>query len=104
MLREDAVAVAHVVEEAFQGRSELDDELVGKEVRQVFYDLQDRKILEVRRDETRDDGQDRRHYYWRVRDPGDFDRLPEPHVPDAAERLYGRLGDEAWARRPVAEE
>ncbi len=98
MLREDAVAVAHVVEEAFQGCSELDDELLPTNVRQVFYDLQDEKILTMRREERRVDGMERRHYLWRVReDPLAIAETVEPR--EATERLYGRLGDEAWERR-----
>ena len=100
MLREDAVAVAHVVEEAFQGRSELDDELLHKDVRQVFYDLQAEKILDVRREEIRVDGVDRRQYLWRIRDDIAAD-LPAPTAPDPTERLYHRLDDEAWERRRV---
>ena len=95
---EDAQAVARVVEEAFQGRSELDDELLHKDVRQVFYDLQNEKILEVRREEVRVDGVDRRQYLWRVRDEIPLDVSPVP-APDPAERLYHRLDDEAWERR-----
>jgi hypothetical protein len=98
MVREDALAVARVVEEAFQGRSELDDELLHKDVRQVFYDLQNEKILEVRREEVRVDGVDRRHYLWRVRDDAPLD-APAPPAPDPAERLYHRLDDEAWERK-----
>jgi hypothetical protein len=98
MVREDAVAVAGVVEEAFKGRSELDDELIGKDLRQVFYDLQNEKILEVRREEVRIDGVDRRHYLWRIRDEPGLDPAT-PAVPDPAERLYQRLADEAWERR-----
>ena len=102
MLREDAAAVAKVVEEAFQGRSELDDELLHKDVRQVFYDLQNEKILDVRREETREDGVARRHYLWRIRDDLPLD-APIPAAPDPAERLYHRLDDEAWERRRPAD-
>ncbi|MHB8633138.1 MAG: hypothetical protein ACYDBQ_04095 [Thermoplasmatota archaeon] len=100
MLKEDAVAVAHVVEDAFRGQAEVDDDSLGKDVRQVFYDLQNEKILDVRRDEVREDGQARRHYYWRLRD-GDVPFAEEPPRPDATERLYGRLPESSWERRHV---
>lgn len=104
MVREDAAAVARVVEDAFAGRSELDDEGLQKDVRQVFYDLQDSDILEIRRDESRDDGETRRHYYWRVRDGHErADRRAGPIV-TADERLYRRLGDDAWERHVPPEE
>lgn len=101
MVREDALAVAKVVEEAFQGRSELDDELLHKDVRQVFYDLQNEKILDVRREEVRQDGVARRHYLWRIREDAPLD-APQPSPMDPAERLYVRLDDEAWERRRPA--
>jgi transcription initiation factor IIE alpha subunit len=102
MVREDALAVAHVVEEAFQGRSELDDELLDKDTRQVFYDLQNEKILEVRREETREEGVARRHYLWRIRDEPGRDLQPAAD-PDPMERLYRRLADDAWERRRLPE-
>lgn len=102
MLREDALAVAGVVEEAFKGQSELDDELLDKDTRQVFYDLQNEKILDVRREETREDGATRRHYLWRIREDLAPDAGPA-FDPDPTERLYRRLADEAWERRRAAE-
>src|SRR5688572_1162705 len=102
MLREDALAVAGVVEEAFQGKSELDDELLDKATRQVFYDLQNEKILDVRREERREDGVDRRHYLWRIREDLPLDAGPALDR-DPAERLYHRLADEAWERRRSAQ-
>jgi hypothetical protein len=102
-MRDDALAVAKVVEEAFAGQSELDDEALDKDLRQVFYDLQDSKVLDIRREERRVDGSSRRHYLWHVRDIGLDGPLPDPAVPDPAERLYLRLGDSAWERRPPME-
>lgn len=98
MVREDALAVAGVVEEAFQGRSELDDEMLDKDTRQVFYDLQNEKILSIRREETREDGVARRHYLWRIRDDLPLDAEPALER-DPTERLYRKLADEAWERR-----
>lgn len=99
MLREDAVAVSKVVEDAFAGNTELDDELIDKDLRQVFYSLQDEKVLDIRREERRQDGVDRRHYIWHLRD-GDADGLEPLRNPrDPHEHLYGRLGDTAWERR-----
>jgi hypothetical protein len=98
MVREDAVAVAGVVEEAFKGRSELDDELIGKDLRQVFYDLQNEKILDVRREEVRIDGVDRRQYLWRIREDLQLE-APIAVAPDPTVRFYHRLADQAWERR-----
>ncbi len=103
MLKEDAVAVSQVVEDAFAGRSELDDEFIDKDLRQVFYDLQDEKILEVRRVELREDGQERRHYLWSIREDDDVPAPAAPADVDPALRIYARLGEQAWERRHVPE-
>lgn len=99
MLAEDAKAVAHVVEDAFKGQSEVSDELLDKDVRQVFYDLQNEKILDVRRDTSRHEGHERRHYYWRVRDEAELGELAEARRPEPEARLYERLSESAWERR-----
>lgn len=103
MVREDALAVSKVVEEAFAGASELDDERLNKDLRQVFYSLQDEKVLDVRREERRVDGVDRRHYLWHLRESGG-ELAEAPRVRTPAERLYERLSDEAWERRRPSEE
>ena len=99
MLREDAAAVTKVVEDAFQGNTELDDELIDKDLRQVFYSLQDEKVLDVRREERREDGVERRHYIWHLRDLDEDGLEPARRERDEAERLYAKLGDSAWERR-----
>ena len=99
MVREDALAVSKVVEDAFQGNTELDDELIDKDLRQVFYSLQDEKVLDIRREERREDGVDRRHYIWHLRDLDEEPSLAPPRQRDPAERIYGKLADDAWERR-----
>lgn len=99
MVREDAAAVAKVVEEAFAGSSELDDERLDKDLRQVFYSLQDEKVLDVRREERRESGLQRRHYLWHVRDGQVPAAAEHAQQRDDQERLYERLSDDAWERR-----
>lgn len=101
MLREDAAAVAKVVEEAFHGQSELDDDQLDPHLRQVFYDLQDEKILHVRREEYRRDGHLRRGYYWSIDEaPADLERWDGRRTPDPDTEVYEGLAEAAWARRP----
>lgn len=102
MLKEDALAVAHTVESAFAGQDEVPDDHLDKDLRQVFYDLQDEKILDVRRRDYVEDGRLLRGYFWHVRDDGGapiVERGPE----DPAQRLYRRLPEAAWEhRRPAS--
>lgn len=102
MLLEDAAAVGAVVEEAFAGESELDDERLDKDLRQVFYSLQDEKILDVRRVERTDPaGQSRRHYLWTVREEAQLPVDVARPQPSEEEQLYLRLRDTSWERRPL---
>ena len=100
MLREDAQAVAHTVEQAFHGDDEVEDDVLDKDLRQLFYDLQDEKILDVRRQEYTKDGQLLRGYFWHLRD--DVGEMPRPEhaLPSPEEQLYRKLRDNAWERRP----
>ena len=99
MLREDALAVSRVVEEAFRGESELDDDALDPQLRQVFYDLQDEEILKVRRQEYTKDGRTMRGYFWSVADSDARLRPMHPPHRDPVEDLYSGLQDTAWERR-----
>jgi hypothetical protein len=98
MLKEDALAVASTVESAFQGRDEVSDDALDKDLRQLFYDLQDEKILDVRRQEFTQDGRLLRGYYWHIRE--EAAELPK-HVAefDPTEKLYRRLPEQAWEHK-----
>lgn len=99
MLREDATAVAKVVEEAFKGRSELDDDNLDPQLRQVFYDLQDEKVLKVRRTEYEKDGRRLRGYFWSIDESAPSLARFRRDEGDPVEEVYDRLRDDAWERR-----
>lgn len=99
MLREDASAVAKVVEEAFRGESELDDDMLDPQLRQVFYDLQDGDILKVRREEVMEEGRLMRRYNWSVQDDARLSPRMRRAEHDEFEDLYEGLKDVAWQRR-----
>lgn len=99
MLKEDALAVSTVVEEAFRGASELDDDALDPHLRQVFYDLQDENILQVRRQEYTKDGRLMRGYFWSVSDAQRGLSPMHPPARDPVEDLYSGLRDGAWERR-----
>lgn len=102
MLREDALAVARVVEDAFRGGDAVDDDALDAEMRQLFYDLQDAHVLNVQRREYECDGRLLRGYTWHLEESAALDR-PAPLRPEPTdeERLYATLPASAWAdRRP----
>lgn len=100
MVGEDALAVAHVVQDAFRGADEVEDDDLEPQLRQLFYDLQDAKVLDVKRREYRnDEGRLLRGYKWHLLDneiTRDVEPTPEP---DPVEDLYRGLGRQAWERR-----
>lgn len=65
---EDARELADVVLERFADHEEVDDESLDAEVRSVFYTLERKRMLSFRRVEyTREDGDRRRAFFWRLR-------------------------------------
>lgn len=68
MASDDATEIADVVLERFSNAEEVDDETLDAEVRSVFYTLEAKRLLSFRRAEyTREDGDRRRAFYWRLR-------------------------------------
>ncbi len=99
MLREDAHAVARVVEEAFRGNDSIEDDDLDAEMRQLFYDLQDAQVLDVQRREYECEGHLRRGYTWHVNEAPRFDH-PAPVAPqDPDAQLYQELPHKVWANR-----
>lgn len=96
MAHADAEEIADVVLERFADRDEVDDETLDAEVRSVFYTLEAKRMLSFRRaDITRETGEKRRAFYWRLR--------PEmlAAVADAAalrrdDDVYATLPATAW--------
>lgn len=100
MRAEDASEVAQLVLSAFDGDEELDDEELSSDLRSMFYTLEEEKLLDFRREETRnEDGHIRRYFHWAIR----WDEVaPEPaedeEDADASENVYDDLPSNAWER------
>lgn len=95
MAREDAREIADAVLERFQGVDEVDDETLDAELRSVFYTLEGKRMLSFRRVEyTREDGDKRRAFFWKLR----LDALAAPReVPVLTEDdVYASLPADAW--------
>lgn len=97
MMREDALAVAAIMEDAFQDKDSVNDDLLDPELRQMFYDLQDMEVLDIRRSEYEENGQTLRGYEWHVKPQVAAEEAP---VPTVVPSVYDELGDAIWARRP----
>lgn len=93
---DDARELADVVLDRFAEAEEVDDSTLDAEVRSVFYTLEAKRMLSFRRVEyTREDGDKRRAFYWKLR-PESWG--PEVQVPvhDMDSDVYANLPPTAW--------
>lgn len=92
---EDAREIADAVMERFQGADEVDDETLDADLRSVFYTLEAKRMLSFRRVEyTREDGDRRRAFYWKLRQEALAAPREVPVLVD--EDVYASLPADAW--------
>jgi hypothetical protein len=103
MVKEDAEATANVVESAFRGEEEVNDEDLDREIRSLFYTLEREQLLGIRRTEYKFEGQVRRAYFWRLNSIEDA--LRDNDLDDAVSReerealkVYRALPADLWSR------
>jgi hypothetical protein len=98
MDRDEAAEVADAVLARFEGQIEVDDDTLDADLRSVFYTLEAKRMLSFRRVEyTRDDGDRRRAFYWKLRlDQIDGTGVRGVSVPVETEDVYASLPAAAW--------
>ena len=93
---DDARELADVVLERFSNKDEVDDETLDAEVRSVFYTLESKRMLSFRRVEyTREDGDRRRAFYWKLRDDALSAQEQAAHEAQDVD-VYASLPATAW--------
>lgn len=93
---DDAQEIADVVLETFHERDEVDDETLDADIRSVFYTLESKRMLSFRRVElTRETGEKRRAFYWRLRHEA-FDTPVRVPVRQEEQDVYAMLPSSAW--------
>jgi hypothetical protein len=101
---DDAREIAAVVLSAFDEGNELDDREIESDVRSVFYELEEQKLLDFRREEYRnEEGHKRRAFYWTIR----WDEIAPEEADDASgasdsDDVYDELPSDAWRRQASA--
>lgn len=97
----DAREIASVVLAAFGEGPELDDREIDSDVRSVFYELEEHKLLNFRREEYRnEDGHKRRAFFWTIRwDEVEPDAADDAEAPDEEDDVYDDLPNDAWDRK-----
>jgi transcription initiation factor IIE alpha subunit len=100
MLRDDAKELAKIIERVFNGKREIPDEEINKEVRALFYELQRERLLKVRREEYKEKGRILRRYYWLLDDKAirKGARENKQVVEDEGE-IYKKISKNSWLLR-----
>lgn len=95
MEAEDAREIAGAVMERFEGHEEVDDETLDADLRSVFYTLEAKRMLSFRRVEyTREDGDRRRAFFWKLRQEALAAPREIPVLTD--DDVYASLPADAW--------
>jgi transcription initiation factor IIE alpha subunit len=96
MKRDDATEIVDAVLERFATGEEVDDETLDADLRSVFYTLESKRMVSFRRVEyTREDGDKRRAFYWKLRVESLLHEVPVQHEPEDAD-VYASLPANAW--------
>jgi ABC-type nitrate/sulfonate/bicarbonate transport system substrate-binding protein len=102
MVSEDAEATARVVESAFRGEEEVNDEDLDRELRSLFYTLEREELVSIRRTEYTFEGQPRRAFFWHLKPlkelpSDDTDKGLSREERDAL-KVYKALPSDLWNR------
>jgi len=98
MSEEDASSLAKIVQGVFDGRKEIEDSLISKEIRALFYELENNRLLKVRREEQKRGKLVLRRYYWSM-NYEIIRRAANGKKEDEVSRLYAALPRRAWSSR-----
>lgn len=99
MTGEDANALAITVQKTFRGRKEVEDMSLDKHVRSIFYELHQKNLLNLRREEFKEKGKIIRKYYWSFNnDMIRTEALRKP-VEESPYDIYQRIPVDAWLAR-----
>jgi transcription initiation factor IIE alpha subunit len=94
---DDAREIVDAVLERFSASEEVDDETLDADLRSVFYTLESKRMVSFRRVEyTREDGDRRRAFYWKLRMDSLLHEVPIQHEDDDVD-VYANLPATAWS-------
>ena len=97
MAREDAEEIADAVLDRFTDGDEVDDEALDADLRSVFYTLEAKRMVSFRRVEyTRDDGDRRRAFFWKLRVDTLLEETRSREIPVQDADVYAQLPASAW--------
>jgi len=97
MDKKDAMALAQQVEDVFKGDKEIEDMDIDKYTRSLFYELQRKNLLKLRREEFKENGKPMRKYYWSFNTPMIKQEANRQNPVESAYEIYNKIPGKAWA-------
>jgi len=95
MAKEDAIALAKTVEGLFDGQEEVEDMSIDKYARSLFYELQRKKLLQIRREEFKEEGKIIRKYYWSFNEEVIKEAAHEK-IKEDPYKIYKKIPKDVW--------
>jgi transcription initiation factor IIE alpha subunit len=96
MTKEDATVLAQTVEKVFKGSKEVEDMSLHKDVRSIFYDLHQKNLLYLRREELKEKGKLIRKYYWSFNSDGIKENAYRKPIEESPYEIYKKIPENAW--------
>ena len=95
MEKDDAIELTKTVEHIFRGKKEVEDMKIDKYARALLYELQREKLLNLRREEFKENGKWIRKYYWSFNNNAIKEEAYRKHRDDKY-KIYEKIPKEAW--------
>jgi peptide subunit release factor 1 (eRF1) len=96
MSNEDAAALAQTVQKVFKGLKEVEDMSLHKDIRSIFYDLHQKNLLYLRREEIKEKGKSVRKFYWSFNTDGIRAEANRRHIEESPYEIYKKIPENAW--------
>ncbi len=99
MTGEDASALAQTIHKTFRGRKEIEDMSLDKHVRSIFYELHQKNLLNLRREELKENGKITRKFYWSFNNDAIREEAYRKPMPESPYDIYEKIPRNAWLLR-----
>lgn len=96
MTKEDATMLAQTVEKVFKGSKEVEDMSLHKDIRSIFYDLHQKNLLYLRREELKEKGKLIRKFYWSFNNDGIKANANRKPIEESPYEIYKKIPENAW--------
>jgi hypothetical protein len=98
---EDASELSQIVQKPFNGNNEIEDRVLDKDTRSLFYDLYQNNLLSIRREEVTEGDSLKRTYYWSFNVETIKTEASRKSLQESPYSIYKKLPDEFWYRRTL---